>query len=69
MMSMTLLVNGQLRQLSANATVAALVADLGCGTTGVAVAVNAEVVPKSCWETTQLYERDRVEVLTATQGG
>ncbi|WP_213452756.1 sulfur carrier protein ThiS [Rhizomonospora bruguierae] len=36
---------------------------------GVAVAVNGEVVPRSAWSTTGLSPGDRVEVLTAAQGG
>jgi sulfur carrier protein len=33
------------------------------------VAVNGTVVPRSAWESTALAERDRLEVLGATQGG
>lgn len=36
---------------------------------GVAVARNGEVVPRSAWEATAVGEGDRVEVLTAVQGG
>jgi sulfur carrier protein len=36
---------------------------------GVAVAVNGAVVRRADWATTCLSEGDRVEVLTATQGG
>ena len=39
------------------------------GGRGVAVAVDAEVVPRGEWETTQLDEGARVEVLRAVQGG
>ena len=39
--------------------------DIGC----VAVAVDAEVVPRGQWETTTLTEGARVEVLRAIQGG
>jgi sulfur carrier protein len=41
----------------------------GTSARGVAVAVNGEVVPRSAWETTGLHPGDRVEVLTAAQGG
>jgi sulfur carrier protein len=37
--------------------------------TGVAVAVNGEVVPRSVWSEHPLRDGDRVEVLTAAQGG
>jgi sulfur carrier protein len=36
---------------------------------GVAAAVNETVVPRAQWATTALAEGDRVEVLTAVQGG
>jgi sulfur carrier protein len=39
------------------------------GTSGVAVAVNGEVVTKSSWVATQLSDGDKVEVLVAAQGG
>lgn len=37
--------------------------------TGVAVAVNGTVVPRSAWGTTALRDGDAVEVVTAVQGG
>ena len=39
------------------------------GTRGVAVAVDAEVVPRGEWETTTIDDGARVEVLRAIQGG
>jgi sulfur carrier protein len=36
---------------------------------GVAAAVNGEVVPRSSWAGTVLRDGDRVEVVTAVQGG
>ena len=36
---------------------------------GVAVAVNGTVVPRSAWSEVDLADGDRVEVLTAAQGG
>jgi sulfur carrier protein len=36
---------------------------------GVAVAVNGTVVPRSTWAAVPLADGDRVEVLTAAQGG
>jgi sulfur carrier protein len=36
---------------------------------GMAVAVDAEVVPKSAWSTTQVADGARVEIVTAVQGG
>jgi sulfur carrier protein len=68
---MSLSVNGAPAPLPSPATVAGLVAGLtgSAGANGIAVAVNGEVVPRSAWETTVLQPGDRVEVLTAAQGG
>ena len=43
--------------------------DLPASGRGVAVAVDAEVVPRTEWETHELTEGARVEVLRAIQGG
>jgi sulfur carrier protein len=64
-----LTVNGVGRTLSAELTVAELVDAVTAQTRGVAVAVNGEVVPRAGWPATVLREGDRVEVLTAAQGG
>jgi sulfur carrier protein len=68
---MSLSVNGAPAALPSPATVAVLVAGLtdGAGGRGIAVAVNGEVVPRSSWDSTELRAGDRVEVLTAAQGG
>lgn len=65
-----ILLNGQPRDLAPGATVAALLADLGlAGKGGLAVEVNAEVVPRSEHATTPLNEDDKVEVVTMMAGG
>ena len=53
------------------ATLAELLAALGVESRarGVAVAVNGEVVPRSAWEDRRVADGDRVEALTAMQGG
>jgi sulfur carrier protein len=66
---MTVVVNGRVRELPAGATLAAAVALLTAAPAGVAVAVNDAVVPRGSWESVRLREADRVEVLTAVQGG
>jgi sulfur carrier protein len=66
---MKLMVNGAAHEVPDSMTVAQAVHNLTAATTGVAVAVNGEVVTRSSWETTALREGDRVEVLTAVQGG
>ncbi|MFD6836044.1 sulfur carrier protein ThiS [Streptomyces diastaticus] len=62
-------VNGERRALAAGTTLEALVATLTSAPRGVAAAVNEAVVPRGAWAATVLGEGDRVEVLTAVQGG
>ena len=66
---MNVLVNGEARELSDGATVSVLVEALGRSPKGMAVAINEEVVPRSTWREVELQSGDRVEVLTASQGG
>ncbi|MFF8957013.1 sulfur carrier protein ThiS [Streptomyces sp. NPDC014894] len=62
-------VNGERRELGPGTTLDTLVAELTGARTGVAAAVNETVVPRSRWSRTPLGDGDRVEVLTAVQGG
>jgi sulfur carrier protein len=64
-------VNGEERELTEGATVADLVSQSADGQSrrGIAVAVDAEVVPRSAWERTALSEGQKVELLSAIQGG
>jgi sulfur carrier protein len=63
---MKVIVNGNETELPQGATVAALIEELDVpGGRGVAVAVEAEVVPRGEWERHPLGEGDRVEVLRA----
>jgi sulfur carrier protein len=69
---MRIVVNGTERDVPARLTVAALVRSLpngGEAGRGVAVAVEAQVVPRSEWDGVELSEGQRVEVLGAIQGG
>ena len=66
---MRLTVNGAPAELPDGTTVAQLVADRAEGQRRVAVARNADVVPRSAWDSTVLEEGDSVEVLVATAGG
>jgi len=63
------LVNGKPTELDAGATVEAVLASLDLPDRGVAVAVDAEVVPRGEWPAHELNEGARVEVLRAIQGG
>jgi sulfur carrier protein len=62
-------VNGAEQDTPEGASVAGVVASLTGRSAGVAVALNDEVVPRADWNTTILREADRIEVLTAVQGG
>jgi len=66
---MNVIINGAAHELPTGATVAHAVQLLTGPQSGVAVAVNDEVVSRGAWEATALAEADRVEVLTAVQGG
>ena len=66
---MNVIVNGQAVELSDGATTAAAVQVLTSAPSGIAVAVNGEVVRRGDWESTPLADGDQVEVLTAVQGG
>lgn len=61
--------NGVPRELAGEVTVEALVAELGAGERGVAVALDGEVVTRTSWGRTAVCEGDRVEVVQAVQGG
>jgi sulfur carrier protein len=62
-------INGEARELGEGTTVDIVVRALAGTLAGMAVAVNEDVVPRSAWGTTVLKPGDRVEVLTAAQGG
>ncbi|MFI0899501.1 sulfur carrier protein ThiS [Streptomyces sp. NPDC020983] len=65
----TVHVNGRARELEAPVALDALVAALTTAPSGVAAALNETVVPRTRWSSTPLSDGDRVEVLTAVQGG
>jgi sulfur carrier protein len=64
-----LMINGTARAVDELTDLADLVAQLTRAPRGVAVAVNGEVVPRSGWAAVELRDGDKVEVLTAAQGG
>jgi sulfur carrier protein len=68
---MKIVLNGTPREVANGITVATLLREIdppGNGR-GVAVAVDAEVVPRAEWDALELSEGQRVEVLNAIQGG
>jgi sulfur carrier protein len=68
-MTLKISVNGVPAVVDGGVTVGGVVDGMGKGRRGVAVAVNDQVVPRSRWDKTALRDHDRVEILTASQGG
>ncbi|MFF5702737.1 sulfur carrier protein ThiS [Streptomyces sp. NPDC012794] len=66
---MTISVNGEPREVAAGTTLDAVVATLTTAPSGVAAALNETVVPRGQWRATRVDEGDRIEILTAVQGG
>jgi sulfur carrier protein len=66
-----LIVNGAATERDAGTTLADVVCELAGGpdARGVAAAVNGMVIPRGRWPSMVLSDGDRVEVLTAVQGG
>lgn len=67
--SLRIEVNGETRHLQAGATVADVVALLRRPPSGLAIARNGELVPRSSWAVTPLVADDRVEIVTVVAGG
>lgn len=68
-MSISISVNGDRREIAPGTALEAVVRSLTPSVSGVAAAVNETVVPRARWAATALADGDRVEVLTAVQGG
>ncbi|MEU9094574.1 sulfur carrier protein ThiS [Streptomyces sp. NPDC087901] len=62
-------VNGEALAVAPGTTLDTLVASLTSASSGVAAALNETVVPRGQWPAAALTDGDRVEVLTAVQGG
>jgi sulfur carrier protein len=61
--------NGEVRELREPVCVRGLLESCGLGARKVAVAINAEVIPRSRFDEVQLRAGDRVEVIHAVGGG
>lgn len=62
-------VNGEAHELPDGATVGALLELLGAKGTGIAVAHNERVVPRTHYDTHVILDGDRVEIIRAVAGG
>lgn len=66
---MKIYVNNKETETADNASVQQLVAQLGLPQTGVAVAINNKMVPKTEWDNTTLCGDDHVVIIKAACGG
>ena len=66
---MEILINGAARQVADDMSLERAVALISEAATGIAAAVNGELVRRASWPTTTLAAGDEVDVLTAVQGG
>lgn len=66
---MQLLVNGEVREAPANATVMSFLEVCGLNPARVAVERNREIVPRSRYAQTPLAEGDRIEIVQFVGGG
>jgi len=64
-------VNGEEKTVRPNLNIHDLliVLELNPTQSGIAVAVDREVIPKTAWQTTELSENSEVEIIRAVQGG
>lgn len=65
-------VNGQSKSVPDESTVADVLRSENIGiedARGIAVAVNDEIVRKGAWTATDITDGDRIEIVTARQGG
>jgi sulfur carrier protein len=68
-MTVTVTINGESREVAPGTTVEQLIRQVTSQETGIAAALNGEVVPRRAWPATPLADRDQVEVVAAVQGG
>ena len=66
---MNVRVNGERRELDEGTSVDEIVRGLTEAERGVAVAVDGEVIPRAEWAERRISEGERVEALSAMQGG
>ena len=66
---MNITLNGTPEQVVDGTTLAALMSARALPVTGIAAAVNGDVVRAAIWAETVLADQDAVEIVTAKQGG
>lgn len=66
---MQITVNGKKQDADEELSLTELVRQISDRSTGIAVALNSEVVPRGNWSDTAVRAGDRIDVVTAVQGG
>lgn len=66
---LTIRINGQQRSAPEDASLEDVLSEYGVAPSGVAVAVDGDVVPREQWSRTRVRDGMLVEVVTAVQGG
>lgn len=66
---MQIVINGTAHLVADELSLERAVSLISSAATGIAAAVNGEVVRRASWSSTRLAAGDEVEVLTAVQGG
>lgn len=64
-----IVINGAAQEVPDEISLDRAVALISDSATGIAVAVNGDVVSRTSWPSTTLAAGDQIEVLTAVQGG
>ncbi|ABE55057.1 thiamine biosynthesis protein ThiS [Shewanella denitrificans OS217] len=62
-------VNGEFIQVNESTSLAQLVSRQALNAKGIALVINAEVVPRSRWQHTVCQDQDKVEFFSAVAGG
>ncbi len=67
---MKIIVNKEEKELNAVSTIQELIIELGFEhKTGIALAVNMNIVAKAEWDAHPIIENDNITIITASQGG
>ncbi|MGF1463475.1 MAG: sulfur carrier protein ThiS [Maricaulaceae bacterium] len=66
---MDITINGAVKRVAADATLADILADLGLPPAKVAIERNREITPRSAYAATQLEPGDRLEIVHFIGGG
>jgi len=64
-----IVLNGETKALPAEQSIAELCKQIGAPASGIAVALNYELIPRAQYEKVVLRANDKVEIIIATAGG